>query len=434
LHLAGGLTVLVVHDPQAEGVTLDFASRGAGESGDARTSGLASLAGLLLSDADNSEHPASIAEERGLQFHPRISRDGGDFLLSTTAAKLDDALRQLASALLHPRCRAQTLERLRAEYTNFLIRRTVNSPEQSGVNLVRHRLYGDEHPLGQPPEGVRAVIDTATLEDMQRFCESRIRLKDSALVVVGDTTPEMVRPLVEKAFVEWRSNVAASAAVPPPAAIAPTPTGDPVEVLPWFGATQSWIILGTPGPSRTSPDYASLLVLANLLEQRFDPDTRTPGEGRAKELPTRAWIESSGFGTTLFLIMPVSPGKEGAATRALLQEFDALATRPTTAEDLAIARSRFESSVANAYATPTDAAVTLGALFDARLPFTTETSLVARVETLTSDELQHAAQTIFRPEASRLVVVGEPKRALPSLRAAGFSLPGIAPPPPGRTE
>jgi predicted Zn-dependent peptidase len=412
LHLQNGFTILLVASGDPNEIALDFATRNAAEAGNPLTAGIASLAGLLLSDADNSARPASIVEERGLQFQPRISRDGGDFLLTSTPQDLESTVQHLLTALTHPVCQEQTFERLREKYVNYLIRNASN-PEQAGVNLVRRRLYGEEHPLGQPPEGTRAIIDSATLKDVWSYCSDRVRPRDSALVIVASSLPKDELAFIEKELGRWGPGAAAS--TPPPATAPPaTASQNPIEVLPWYGGEQSWLVLGAPGPPRTAPEYSAFLVIANLVRDRLTTLREKPA--------ARAWVDASGVGTTLFITEPVPPSEAGKAVQALLHEIETLAAKPIAEEELAVAQSRVASSIGDAYATATDTAITVGALFDGQLPYDTETTLVTRVQALTPDDIRHAAQLTLQRGQRRLVVVGEPIRALSSLRAAGFDL------------
>lgn len=87
----------------------------------------------------------------------------------------------------------------------------------------------------------------------------------TTLIVVGDVIPELLVPLIEKHWGDWRPGAVMGAAIPIPAE--PHASGPVYAHVPWSSSTLPWVTLAVHGPcfSETSKDYAAMDLLTDLI-------------------------------------------------------------------------------------------------------------------------------------------------------------------------
>jgi len=74
-----------------------------------------------------------------------------------------------------------------------------NNPISKALEKVTSLAY-QEHPYRQLPIGEKAMLDTVTIADCEKFYDMYYRPNNAIVIVVGDTDEKTVRSLVEKYF------------------------------------------------------------------------------------------------------------------------------------------------------------------------------------------------------------------------------------------
>ena len=89
------------------------------------------------------------------------------------------------------------------------------------MNVASDRiLFGDDHPYGQPVDGLERTIDAITLDDVRAFHAAHYRPGNASLVVSGDIDEATLPSQLEAILAAWK-------AAPPPAAPRPLPWPSP---------------------------------------------------------------------------------------------------------------------------------------------------------------------------------------------------------------
>src|SRR4029078_5313070 len=76
--------------------------------------------------------------------------------------------------------------------------------------------FGDDHPYGQPVDGMERTIDAITLDDVRAFHATHYRPGNASLVVAGDIDEATLPPQLEALLAAWKP-------APPPPAPRPRP-------------------------------------------------------------------------------------------------------------------------------------------------------------------------------------------------------------------
>ncbi len=253
---ARGIKAWLVEDHSIPVVTVDAAFRGGAALDPAEKSGLATLTCDLLDegagDLDSSTYQGKL-EDLAAFLTFDAGEDTTRVSLKSVTQNLDASLALLKLALTAPRFDAVAVERVRGQLVASVAREE-RQPRAIADRQWRKAMFGD-HPYARQPRGSAETLAAITVDDMKGFVRDRLAKDVIMIAVVGDITPEQLKPLLDATFADLPDH-AAPGTVPP---LEPRAAGETlVAKLP---IPQSVVIFGQPGIKRDDPDwYAALLV------------------------------------------------------------------------------------------------------------------------------------------------------------------------------
>jgi zinc protease len=188
---------------------------------------------------------------------------GTEFGVDVLSSHFDRAVALLADEELHPAFAAgpfsivkqQTIGELRGE---------VSSPDHLAELALSKALYppGDPQQRYATPETAAGI----TLDDVKAWYASAYRPDLTTIVVIGDTTPDEAKAVIEKYFGAWSASGPKPNVYPPPV---PPNAASSVDV-PATGRVQSSVELAeTLALMRTDPGWAPLQVANAVLTGGF---------------------------------------------------------------------------------------------------------------------------------------------------------------------
>ncbi|MDD2684562.1 MAG: pitrilysin family protein [Gallionella sp.] len=254
---SGGAKVLFVEDHDIP--MLDVAvSVPAGSSFDrAEKSGVAGLTHHLLdlgaeglSEDDIARGMADIGAQLGGSF----DQDRASVSLRTLSkvAERDKALDTMARVLQQPLFPEAVLTREKARIIAAL-KEAETKPESIADKAFQRAVYGG-HPYALAVSGDIASIETITVQDLRDFHTRYYRVNAAVVAIMGDVTRAEAEAIAEKLTAKL-ANGAAPAALPEM-----TMKIAASEQRIAHPASQSHILLGAPGMSRSDADYFPLYV------------------------------------------------------------------------------------------------------------------------------------------------------------------------------
>jgi len=254
---ASGARVFFVedHDLPMLDVAVDFPA-GSGF-GTAENSGVAGLTNAMLalgadgmSEDDIARTMADIGAQMGGRFEP--DRAGMTLRTLSSAAERNQALDVLARVLQHPLFAEAVLAREKARLIAGL-KEAETKPESIADKAFSRAIYGT-HPYALRASGELGTVEKIQRADLDAFYREHYSAKGAVVAIMGDVTRAEAEAIAQKL----------TAQLPPGGASATVP---PVEMKIKASeqrivhpATQSHILLGAPGMSRTDPDYFPLYV------------------------------------------------------------------------------------------------------------------------------------------------------------------------------
>jgi zinc protease len=171
---------------------------------------------------------------------------------------MDLGVALLADMLQHPAFHKQEFERIRAQ----LLGEMASDNDDPGHIAMKafNQLVFHGHPYRWPVNGTEETLNKITLADVQTFYGREYAPSQVILAIVGDVTLEQATTLVQTHFGAWKKG-----AVTARNTKKPSPIERKTVQLIEKDLTQSTIVLGHEGLSRTHPDYYSVTVMNYIL-------------------------------------------------------------------------------------------------------------------------------------------------------------------------
>lgn len=405
---ASGARVYFVedHDLPMLDVAVDFAAGSAFDT--AEKSGVAGLTqGLLSLGAEglNEDEIASKMADIGAEMGGHFDADRAGMTLRTlsSAAQRDQALDILARVLQHPLFPEAVLAR---EKTRLIagLKEAETKPESIADKAFYKAVFGS-HPYGLQPSGDVGSVEKIQRADLEAFYRAHYGARGAVVAIMGDVTRAEAEAIAQKLTAQLPPG-GASAVIPPV-----TMQIQSSEQRIAHPATQSHILIGVPGVSRTDPDYFTLYV-GNYILGGGGFVSRLMNEVREKR--------GLAYSVYSYFIPMQQPGafqiglqtkKEQAdealqLTRSTLREF--IAKGPTEKE-LQAAKQNIIGGFPMRIDSNRKILEYLSMIGFYDLPLTYLDDFTGKVEKVTVAQIRDAFKRHVNPDAMATVIVGAPE-------------------------
>jgi predicted Zn-dependent peptidase len=351
---------------------------------------------------------ASRAESLGADLAAGSSLDTSFGAVSALVENLDPSIALLADVLRNPAFPADEIERVRKEWLASIAREKT-SPDAIASRLLPPLIYGAGHPYAIPftGSGTEASIAALTRDDLVAFHRDWIRPDNATLIVVGDTTPAEVLPMLEQHFGDWQAPAAAKPAKPLPAVAAIT--APRVFLVDKPGAIQSNILVGLAAPPTGAPNSLEMdtmnSVLAGTFTSRVNMNLR---EDKHWSYGARSSLADARGQRPWLLSAPVQTDKTVESMREVqreVQEF--IGPRPATSDEVAKIRNRDVRALSGRYETNAAVAGAIAEMITFGRPDDYVRTLKERIEAQTDEGVRAAAREALDPARLTWVVIGD---------------------------
>lgn len=234
----------------------------AGGARDGDLPGTALLTNAMLKEGTTDSNTNAIAaafDDVGAKFGSESERDMAVLSLRTLVEEnaMDQAVDMFVELSSQPAFPKDSFERLKNQLKTSL-QAQKQSPEAIAERNFYQALYGD-HPYAQMPTGNEDSLEKITIADLEAFFNKYYVAQNAVLVIVGDLREAEAKALADKM----------SAALQSGSAAAPLPPVDDLtsasEQHIAFPSSQSHLLMGQPGVTRSDPDYFPLYVGNHVL-------------------------------------------------------------------------------------------------------------------------------------------------------------------------
>jgi zinc protease len=264
-------------------------------------------------------------------------------------------------------------------------------------------MFGD-HPYARRLRGSAETLAGITEADMRGFVRDRFATDVLLIAVVGDITPERLKPLLDDTFGALPEH-AASRTLP---AVKPREGGETlVAKLP---IPQSVVVFGQPGLKRDDPDWYAALLVNDILG----------GGGFASRL-TAEVREKRGLAYSIYsALMPLEEGgvivggvgtenaRVGQSLALVRSEWQRMRDEGPTAAELAAAKTYLTGSFPLSLDSTGRIAGTLISIMRDRLGIDYLDRRNALIDGVSLADAQRVAKKLLDPDALTFIVVGSP--------------------------
>jgi zinc protease len=320
------------------------------------------------------------------------------------AEDLPTLLTILADVLRHPTFPNVQIERLRGERLSALQQR-MQDTRYRAMRAFSQTLYPPDHPYHYDTRGTLETNRVISVDDIRAFHAQRYTPQGMILVVVGDVHAPTVLEQAHLYLGDW-----ATPASPPvvelPALVPPSGARRTDVAVP--GKTQSDIVMGVVGPTRTAPDYYAAMVVNSILGQ-FGMMGRI-GETVREKLGLAYYAYSNlegGLGAAPWSVSAgVNPRNVDLAVERITDELRRITTELVSEVDLEDNQSFFIGRLPLQLESNEGIASTLLSIetFDLGLDYLVHYGDLIRG--LTREDLRAAAQHYINPDAVVIGVAG----------------------------
>ena len=400
-----GMPVYLLRDPELPIINISAMVRTGSVYEPAPLSGLASLTGgVMRSGGAGGLTPEKMDDE--LEFmassvESNIGTDMGTVSLTSLTKNFRPTLKIFSDVLLRPDFSEKRVDIARKHLIEGL-RRQNDDPKEIAGREINRAIYAG-HPLGNVPtlESANAITRQGMLDFHRRF----FRVDNMILAVSGDFDRADILRELNDAF----GKHAAPQATLLPDIPQPTP-GFAAETI--YGkkeVNQTVIRMGHLGITKESPDLYALRIMDYILggsfTSRLTIEIRT-NQGLAYNVDSRFDIGRRFTGT--FIAETETKAESTAKTISLMQSIIAGMTRePVTDQELNAAKEYIINSFMFGFTSPASIVTQRARLeYYGYAPGYLE-NYRDNISRVTKEDVLAAARKHLRPEAFKLVVVGD---------------------------
>jgi zinc protease len=419
--LANGAELIVVekHDLPLVALNIDFIG-GSANYEPADKLGLAQFTGQMLSEGTKTKTADQLSDAQqllGTSIGASISQETGSIRFTSLKDKFEPALALLADMMLNSTFPDSALERIRGRAIVSLTQ-AKDQPNTIAANVFSKITFGDEHPYGRVVN--ERTVKAVTRDDVVQFARNYFKPGRAVITVSGDVDPKAVKATVEKALAGWQAGGERPTFAYGPV---PAPKNRTIYLVDKPKAAQSVFALGTPGPSRNTPDYYSIAVMNHLLgglfQSRLNHDIR---EVKGYSYGVRSNF-AYGRGPGAFNAGGgIVSAKSDSALIAFVKHFKGVqGAEPFTDEEVTIGKESLIQSLPSRFSSVNGIASAVSSIYIQDLPETYFRDYADKINAVTKAELERVAKKYIDIDHMNLVIVGDKAAIEESLRKTGIA-------------
>jgi zinc protease len=369
--------------------------------------GLAMLTSGLLNEGTGELDADAIAaafEGLGAEYGSNSDRDmAGSSLRSLSDRKLlDPALDLFARLIAAPSFPAASLERERARALLGL-KQAQQSAGDVAAKAFMAQLYAG-HPYALPPDGSEAGLKAIGRDDLVAFHARHYVGRNAVLALIGDVSKREARTIAERVLGRLPAGEAA-APLPRVADVVPRARAERVIAHP---STQSHVLIGEVGMSRSDPDYFPLFVGNYVLGgggfvSRLMKAVR---DERGLSYSVYSYFQPLREPGPFLLGLQTKNSQQAEAVRVARRVLAEFAAQGPTAEELAAAKKNLTGGFPLRIDSNRKIAEYLTVIGFYGLPLSYLDDFIPRVEAVTAEQIRDAFRRRIHPEHMVTVIVG----------------------------
>ncbi len=326
-------------------------------------------------------------------------------------------LELVADAAINPNFTEEEFEKEKAKLITGL------KSQEKDVSAIAQRVqlalgYGKNNPDGEFT--TEETVNNVALADVQQYYRKNFVPANAYLIVVGDVEFEKVKELVTEAFTPWTK------AVPPTFEYSKPRDAQYTQInfVDAPNAVQSEVsVQNLIELQMKDEDYLPALMANQILggggEGRLFLNLR---EDKGYTYGSYSRIRNDKYGPTRFnAFAQVRNEVTDSSVVQILSEIDKIRKNPVTEKELANTKAKYSGRFVMALENPETIANYALNIEKEGLPKDFYKTYLERIDAITIDQVQQAAQKFFSTDNARVVVVGKGSDVLENLQNVSFN-------------
>jgi len=404
-----GLTVVVLEQHFLPIVEVHALVKSGSAQDPPEKAGLANLVASLLDEGTTSRTSKQLAEQIdfvGGALEVKAAEDYTTASVRVLKKDVELGFTLLADILQHPAFLKPEFERIRSQ----ILGEMASDNDDPGHVAMKafNQLVFHGHPYRWPLNGTEESLNKITHADVVGFYTREYAPSQMILTIVGDVTAEQITGFVQTHFGGWKK------ASPPPRSVKSAPPIDKKTVqLIEKDLTQSNVILGHGGISRTNPDFYAVTVMnyilgaggfsSRLMDSIRDKQGLVYGimsHFDARLMPGSFWVN-----------FQTRTEATNQAIQGVIAELKSIREAPVTDQELSEAKSFLIGSFPLRLDSTAKLAQVLAQVEFYGLGFEYFSQYPKWIERVTKEDVQRVAKQYLYPQRYALVVVGNVAKA-----------------------
>ncbi|MEE2981074.1 MAG: pitrilysin family protein [Pseudomonadota bacterium] len=402
----GGIEAWLVEEHSIPILSLRASFRGGAAFDQAGREGTATMASSLI-DEGAGGYDSQAFQTRLEDLSVRISFSAGldtfGATLKTLSENTDEAFELLRLAMTEPRFDEEPVERIRGQYFVHLARQAEDPNYLVGRAWYTMAFPG--HPYSRPLEGTPETMAAITADDMRAFMAAQLARDRVYIGVVGDSTPERLRDLLDSTF----GGLPAIGAPAETVVAAPGAPGTLTVID--RDIPQSIALFGGAGLERHDPDYYAAYIMNYILGGSGFTSRLTEEVRNKRGLAYSVYTYLAPMDYSAIHIGQVATQNNAVAESLdiIRAELARMRDHGVTAEELADAKTYLTGSFPlRLDSNGKIASLLVGIQFeDLGIDYIDRRN--SYMEAVTLDDVNRMARRLLKPEALQIIVIGRPE-------------------------
>jgi zinc protease len=411
----GGIEAWLVQDHTLPVITLELSFRGGASTDPAGKSGLATMTAALLDEgagALDSQAYQGREEDLASGVHFSAEPDYVTGSLSTIRQNMPAAFELMRLALREPRFDADAVERIRGDLIADTARR-LERPSAIASRVWWRNAFGDT-PYARPTDGTASDLRAIEVADLRRFVGERFARDVLKIGIVGDITPDELKPLLDTTF---GALPAEAAPITLPDA---TPENGGVLLLVKKPIPQTVATFGEPGIKRDDPDWYAATVDNYILggggfASRLMTEIR---EKRGLAYGVNSYLVPLQHSGVILGMVATQNDRVAESIDLIRQEWQRMHDEGPTAQELADAKTYLTGSFPLQFDATGHIAGIILQLQQDGLGIDYLDRRNALINGVTLEDARRVARRLYDPAALAFAVVGMPMKLTPTREVA----------------
>ena len=414
--LKNGLTVLVVENHKLPRVsfnlTLDNPPIIEGDK-----AGVSSLLSAMLGNGTTSISKDNFNEE--VDFLGANINFGSQSASARALSKYADRIMQLmADAAINPLLTEEEFQKEKDKLIENL------KTQEKSVDAVAGRVgralsYGTKHPYGEFV--TEETVNNVTLDNVRAFYQKYFTPNNAFLVVVGDIDLKTAKKQVKQYFGKWETSIDVTNPIPQPNS---NVQYTQINFVDMPNAVQSNISLTNNVDLKMNhPDYHAVLIANYILGGAYESYlTMNLRETHGYTYGARSSVGADKYASRFSAGAAVRNVVTDSAVVETLKEVNRIKTELVDPIKLKNAKAKYVGNFVMGVEKPETVARYALNIKTENLPADFYTTYLEKINAVTAEDVKRVANTYFKPQNARFIVVGKGSDVIGNLEKTGIPI------------